>query len=330
MTVADARRNAVQSAGSCAYGSVETGDPAIALLPLHTAPGHLIRVAQQVHERIWQRHVGTTQTSVQYGLLLALATQHEMDQQTLGETMSLDTSNLTDVLARLGRRGLIARNRHPEDGRRKVVQVTPEGIAAVLAAAPDVVTVQQEVMALLEPHRQAACLDLLSRLAFRGIGPDVPTTGHPAGSIAGWPSELSPITLHAAPGHLIRRAEQVHTLLWNEHVGARLTSVQYVVLLTLNAFSGIDQRALGRHASLDKSTAGDLVARLVARGFITRIRDIGDRRRNILKLTAAGQSELRIHSPAVLRVQEDLLSPLTGLQQQSFLFLMGRLTGTSP
>lgn len=89
--------------------------PASELLPLGAVPGHLIRVAQQVHERIWVRRVGPDLTSVQYGVLLVLGSRPGLDQRQIGDAMSLDKSNVADVVRRLGQRELLARDSDPED-----------------------------------------------------------------------------------------------------------------------------------------------------------------------------------------------------------------------
>lgn len=292
------------------------------LLPLDTAPGHLIRRAQQVNERVWQRRLTTDLTSVQYAVLLALAARTDPDQRSVGELVSLDKSSAADVLLRLAGRGLVARDRHPADGRRKLLRLTQTGLTTLLDASPHVVEVQEELMSPLAPGDRALFQELLCSVAYRGRPPTVP----PASTVpAGWPGDLPPVRLHTAPGHLIRRAQQVHTVLWSEHVGARLTSVQYVVLLVLEATPDVDQRTLGRHASLDKSTAGDILARMVARGLIARTRDLLDARRNLVTLTEEGHRELLVHTPAVLQVQGELLQPLNRQQRQRFTALIQQL-----
>ncbi|MHA6631641.1 MarR family winged helix-turn-helix transcriptional regulator [Pseudonocardia sichuanensis] len=299
------------------------------LRSLGTAPGHLIRRAQQVNERIWQVSVGAGLTSVQYGVLLALAAQPGMDQRSIGEVMSLDKSNVADVVLRLGRRGLVVRDRHPDDARRKLVRLTPEGLAALAEASPGAVQVQEEVMASLSPVESATCLTLLRLVAFRGQPPPPPPAGEPV-DVPGWPPGLPVVQLPTAPGHLIRRAQQVHTVLWSDHVGTQLTSVQYVVLLVLYARPDIDQRTLGEHASLDKSTGGEILTRMVARGLVGRSRDLSDGRRNLLHLTAAGRAEVLRHAEAVTRVQLELLRPLTEPQRQQFLSLMRAVAMVPP
>lgn len=299
------------------------------LIPLSTTPGHLIRRAQQVHERIWQQQVGPGLTSVQYALLLSLAARPGMDQRSIVEAISLDKSNVADVLRRLGKRGHLVEAPHPDDGRRKVVRPTGSGVATMLGASPAAIRVQQEVMAPLPPDAQSTCLTLLRLVAFRGSPPRRPPAGDAAEPVAGWPAGLPPLHLPTAPGHLIRRSQQVHTLLWSEHVGPRLTSMQFAVLMVLDVYPDIDQRTLGQHASLDKSTGGNILTRMVSRGLVRRTRDPEDGRRNLLQLTPPGREALLQHESAVVRVQRELLTPLSGGQAEVFLSLMGKLARIS-
>src|SRR5260370_23096683 len=95
----------------------------------------------------------------------------------------------------------------------------------------------------------------------------------------------SPDDLRRHPGHLIRRAQQVHYWLWNAEVSADVTSPQFAVLYALRAEKNIDQKTLGERVSLDRSTTAEVVARLKVRGLVQRIRDPRDARRNLLRLT---------------------------------------------
>jgi DNA-binding MarR family transcriptional regulator len=292
---------------------------------LHSAPGHLIRCAQQVHGNLWQQHVPVNLTSVQYGVLLVVGQQPDIDQRTVGELMSLDKSTAADVLLRLGRRGLLARHRDPGDGRRKLVRLTDEGRTALLSGAPAVVGIQERLLEPLSFDDGEALLRVLRLVAYRGDPPDPATATEYNAVVEGWPLRLPAIRLHTAPGHLIRRAQQVHTTLWGERVSTDLTSVQYNILLVLHHEPRIDQRTLGEHASLDKSTGADVISRLETRGLIARSRDVADGRRNLLTLSADGSHRLLHRAAAVVDVQHELLRPLSALQRQVFLSLMKRI-----
>ena len=117
--------------------------------------------------------------------------------------------------------------------------------------------------------------------------------------------------LASAPGHLIRRAAQLHTATWAELVDVNLTSVQFAILAALAATPDLDQRTLARRVSLDPATLADVSRRLVERGLVERARDAGDRRRNVLRLTDEGARVLRDAIPAVEKVGERLLDRFT-------------------
>src|SRR5437588_291852 len=68
--------------------------------------------------------------------------------------------------------------------------------------------------------------------------------------------------LLSMPGHLIRRAQQVHTTIWAEVVGTELTSVQFAILFALETTPGLDQRSLGERIAVDPSTLAEICRRL--------------------------------------------------------------------
>jgi MarR family transcriptional regulator, temperature-dependent positive regulator of motility len=121
--------------------------------------------------------------------------------------------------------------------------------------------------------------------------------------------------LRRHPGHLIRRAQQVHYWLWNAEVSPEVTSPQFAVLYALRAEKNIDQKTLGERVSLDRSTTAEVVARLKARGMIQRIRDPRDARRNLLRLTAAGQRTAERLIPKAVRLNRLLVSVLSEREQ---------------
>jgi DNA-binding MarR family transcriptional regulator len=133
--------------------------------------------------------------------------------------------------------------------------------------------------------------------------------------------------LLAAPGHLIRRAQQQHQARWAELVGSELTSVQFAVLAKLATEPGIDQNTLAAAVSIDTSTLAEVCLRLASRGLIDRERSELDARRYRLYLTASGRAALERHIPAVNAVGEALLAPLTDRERQALMRLLRRVIG---
>jgi DNA-binding MarR family transcriptional regulator len=107
-------------------------------------------------------------------------------------------------------------------------------------------------------------------------------------------------------GHIIRRLFQLRTRMWQETVPCDLTGPQFTVLGTLYVHGSMDQRTLGQHAGLDKSTAAPIVERLRGRGLLVIGRHTTDARRRLLELTPEGR-QMMIHTAPFAEVDEQLI-----------------------
>jgi MarR family transcriptional regulator, temperature-dependent positive regulator of motility len=140
--------------------------------------------------------------------------------------------------------------------------------------------------------------------------------------------ESSDLATH--PGHLTRRLQQIAYQLWNVQVSHEITPPQFTVLTCLAARPDIDQKTLGDLASLDRSTVADVVARLVQRGMIRRLRDPRDARRNLLRLSTRGTRTQEELDPRVQEMNLALLGPLTAAERAEFMRLLAKLVGPEP
>ncbi|MEU4118028.1 MarR family winged helix-turn-helix transcriptional regulator [Kitasatospora sp. NPDC028055] len=280
---------------------------------LQQSPGHLIRVAQQVHTRLWSEHVGADLTAPQFAVLLVLALEPGADQRTVGERASLDKATMAEMVARLVRRGLVLRRRDPADGRRKLLALSQSGAQAVREATGGVVRVQRVLFEPLAPDEQVEIVRVMAKIARL----------EPA-AVAVFTDARPILDAQRAIGYLIRVGQQVHTKLWSEHVGAELTAPQYAVLDALELEPGADQRTVGELASLDKATMAEMVSRLVRRGLVQRRRDPSDGRRNLLSLSPAGQDLLHRSAAGVAEVQRLLLAPLAEEEHETALALIAK------
>ncbi|MGK9149367.1 MarR family transcriptional regulator [Plantibacter flavus] len=129
--------------------------------------GFLIRRAQQAHVAAWQREVSTEITSVQFGVLDVVDTEPGVSQRELCDRLDLDRSTIADVVARLERRGLLARVRLPEDRRRNVLDTTEQGELELRALRPRVARMDAVLTAPLDDAERAALAATLTRLLDR-------------------------------------------------------------------------------------------------------------------------------------------------------------------
>jgi MarR family transcriptional regulator, lower aerobic nicotinate degradation pathway regulator len=106
-------------------------------------------------------------------------------------------------------------------------------------------------------------------------------------------------------------------------VGARGYHVR--VLAALAEFGPASQAALGRHAEMDRSDVTATVGELAAAGLVERAADAGDRRRNVITLTAAGLARLRELDGILTAVQGEVLEPLSADERSVLTGLLTRL-----
>lgn len=104
-------------------------------------------------------------TSPQFAVLNALAEKPGIDQRSVGEQVRLDRSTIADVVARLARRGLLARVRDPLDGRRNVLELTDEGVRLHRKLVTRTARMNRVFLSPLDEGEQETLLRLIARVA---------------------------------------------------------------------------------------------------------------------------------------------------------------------
>ena len=112
-----------------------------------------------------------------------------------------------------------------------------------------------------------------------------------------------------SPSHLLKRAAQYATLIYMGEVGkSGLTHRQFTVLLAVDNNDGKSQTGLVKLTGIDRSTLADLVARLLAQGYLQRRRTKDDGRTNAIRITTVGKKMLKMAQPGADEVDRQLLS----------------------
>ena len=129
-----------------------------------------------------------------------------------------------------------------------------------------------------------------------------------------------------APGHLIRRAQQLAvSIFMEETAGFEVTPVQFAILNALIDDPGEDQITLSGRVAFDPATFGSVIGRLEAKGWVKRQADPLDKRRKLLWTTAEGEKVALQMKRAVSRAQQRIVSPLTPDERVQFAALLGKL-----
>ena len=128
------------------------------------------------------------------------------------------------------------------------------------------------------------------------------------------------------PGHLIRRLHQISTAIFAEECAkAGLTSVQFAALTAIRENPDVDATRLSSLIAFDRSTLGNVLERLEAKGWILRSPSPQDKRIKVLRLSPVGSKVLDVVEPAVRRVQERLLEPLAPGERTEMMRMLEQL-----
>ena len=123
-----------------------------------------------------------------------------------------------------------------------------------------------------------------------------------------------------SPSHLLKRAAQYSNLIYMGEVGkSGLTHRQFTVLLAVDKNDGKSQTELVKLTGIDRSTLADLVARLLAQGYLQRRRTKDDGRTNAIRITAVGKKMLKMAQPGADEVDRHLLSLIATSERKGFI-----------
>jgi DNA-binding MarR family transcriptional regulator len=95
-----------------------------------------------------------------------------------------------------------------------------------------------------------------------------------------------------------------------------LTPRQFAVLVTVAQNEGLSQTHLVERTGIDRSTLADIVRRMLKKGLLQRRRTKEDARAYAVKLTEEGWRTLKQAEPMAKRVDDRVLSALSGAPQR--------------
>ncbi len=128
--------------------------------------------------------------------------------------------------------------------------------------------------------------------------------------------------------HLLKRAVQYSIYLYMSETGkSGLTHRQFTVLLAADAHEGRSQTDLVKMTGIDRSTLADLVARLMAQGYLQRRRTKDDARTNSIRLTPIGKKMLKQAQSGAEEVDRQLLGALVASDRKTLIDSLSTLAG---
>ncbi|MDF1749025.1 MAG: MarR family transcriptional regulator [Alphaproteobacteria bacterium] len=132
---------------------------------LTSRPGVLIRRLHQIHTALFAQECGDQNiTPVMYSVLSALQQTGAVDQTTLANAVAIDKTNMTDILDRLKKRGLIKRRVSTSDRRIRLTTLTDEGreMLAVLDARAK--RAHERTIEVLAPQDRVKLIEMMTQI----------------------------------------------------------------------------------------------------------------------------------------------------------------------
>lgn len=131
-------------------------------------PGHLIRRLHQISTHVFMtrtKEAGFDLTPVQFAALDAIRESPGIDQAGLAEAVAKDRATIGAVADRLEQKGLVSRKVNAQDKRARILALTDEGEALVLALKPLVEQLQADILPGLDETEYQLFVELAAKAA---------------------------------------------------------------------------------------------------------------------------------------------------------------------
>lgn len=126
--------------------------------------GFILRQASQRHAAIFAARIPEQLTATQFSTMVRLQEVGPCSQNKLGRLTAMDGATIKGVTDRLIQRGFVEARIDPEDGRRRMLALTPSGLDAVARAIPAGLEISAETLEPLSAEEREQFLKLLKKL----------------------------------------------------------------------------------------------------------------------------------------------------------------------
>lgn len=127
-------------------------------------------------------------------------------------------------------------------------------------------------------------------------------------------------------GHLLRRAYQRHTALFQQIIpDTQLTAAQFVVLCAVRDSGACSLSHIVKQTAIDQATIRGVIDRLKSRKLVVVRHDEMDRRKVLVSLTDAGQSLVESMVPFAFDITEHTFSGFNPAERMALIYLLNKM-----
>lgn len=127
-------------------------------------------------------------------------------------------------------------------------------------------------------------------------------------------------------GHLLRKAYQRHTAIFQRHsCDKQLTAIQFVTLCTVMERGPSSLTEIVNATAIDPATIRGVIKRLKARDWIALTTDPDDQRKVMVVITEAGESLVETMVPIAKQVSDQTMGNLNPAERIALLHLLEKM-----
>lgn len=127
-------------------------------------------------------------------------------------------------------------------------------------------------------------------------------------------------------GHLLRRAYQRHTALFQQIIpDTQLTAAQFVVLCAVDASGACSLSYIVKQTAIDQATVRGIIDRLKSRHLLAVRHDESDRRKVLVSLTPAGNRLVESTVPFAFEITEKTFTGFNPAERTALLYLLNKM-----
>jgi DNA-binding MarR family transcriptional regulator len=143
--------------------------------------------------------------------------------------------------------------------------------------------------------------------------------------------ETAPARLRGKSSWLINKTSlHAHRLISEALAPLEARGHHFALLATLEEFGPDSQAGLGQRCGMDRRDVHATVNELAEQGLVVRSPDPGDRRRNVITITAAGRRRVDQLDEVLCQVQDNLLAALSPEEREHLAELLTRVSARGP
>ncbi len=127
-------------------------------------------------------------------------------------------------------------------------------------------------------------------------------------------------------GHLLRRAYQRHTALFQQLIpDTQLTAAQFVVLCSIRDVGPCSMSEIVKRTAIDQATVRGIIERLKTRKLLAVRHDESDRRKVLVSLTDEGQALVKHVVPFAFEISERTFGNFNPAERMALLYLLRKM-----